>query len=403
MCAVADSLSVPVDLAALAALGVISTAIAGAVEIQLKSDWKEPANLYLVGIARSGEGKSPMLTKLEAPLLEIERDRQEQFRTVQADAETQRAILEKRRRSAINEGKDDDAYKAARDLDDLPALALPRLVAHDATPEALVKLLSENGGRLGVISDEGGEVFELSFRYGNSGRANLGIYLHGWDGRRYVEDRAGRDPRTIDRTTLTMALMVQQVHLERLAAGLRTARNVAGLSQSALAWRASMNPSTVYRIEAAVRRTRLSTLQRIAEALVGAAPWIGDAERVTADLATLRALGWPLKASTGTGSSAGGRGGSGAGTRIQPTIDESGRSGTIPRSGHATFERGDPKCDELEFLRGHHAVGSVSVSTSDALAGTTSLSPSSASPRRSTTNAHAHPPKTRSSVSTNLA
>ena len=228
VCAVADSLSVPVDLAALAALGVISTAIAGAVEIQLKSDWKEPANLYLVGIARSGEGKSPMLTKLEAPLLEIERDRQEPFRTVQADAETQRAILEKRRSKAINEGKDDDAYKAARDLGGLPALALPRLVAHDATPEALVKLLSENGGRLGVISDEGGDVFELSFRYGNSARANLGIYLHGWDGRRYVEDRAGRDPRTIDRTTLTMALMVQQVVVTDLLADARaTGRGLA--------------------------------------------------------------------------------------------------------------------------------------------------------------------------------
>jgi len=65
----------------------------------------------------------------------------------------------------------------------------------------------------------------------------------------------------------------------------------AGLSQNALAWRAGMNPSTVYRIEAAVRRTRLSTLRRIAEALVGAAPWMGDAERVTADLATLAGLG----------------------------------------------------------------------------------------------------------------
>ena len=64
-------------------------------------------------------------------------------------------------------------------------------------------------------------------------------------------------------------------HLERLAAGLRTARRAAGLSQCGLAWRAGLNPTTVYRIEAAVRRTRLSTLRRLAEALVGAAPWMG--------------------------------------------------------------------------------------------------------------------------------
>jgi ribosome-binding protein aMBF1 (putative translation factor) len=64
-------------------------------------------------------------------------------------------------------------------------------------------------------------------------------------------------------------------HLERLAAGLRTARTAACLSQGNLAWRAGMNPSTVYRIEAAVRRTRLSTLRRLAVALVEAAPWMG--------------------------------------------------------------------------------------------------------------------------------
>ena len=80
-------------------------------------------------------------------------------------------------------------------------------------------------------------------------------------------------------------------HLERFAAGQRTARTAAGLSQCDLAWRAGLNPATVYRIEAAIRRTRLSTLQRIEAALVGAAPWIGDAERVTADLATLAGLG----------------------------------------------------------------------------------------------------------------
>ena len=80
-------------------------------------------------------------------------------------------------------------------------------------------------------------------------------------------------------------------HLERLAAGLRTARTAAGVTQCDLAYRAGVNPTTVYRIEAAVRRTRLSTLRRIAEALVRAAPWMGDPERVTADLATLAGLG----------------------------------------------------------------------------------------------------------------
>jgi hypothetical protein len=90
-----------------------------------------------------------------------------------------------------------------------------------------------------------------------------------------------------------------------------------------------MNPSTVYRIEAAVRRTRLSTLQRIAEAIVGAAPWMGDAEKVTADLATLAGFGWPLRASIGSALRRGAQGENGDGTRSSPTIDVSGGSSTI--------------------------------------------------------------------------
>ena len=68
------------DLAAVTALGVLSTAIAGAVQVQLRSGWREQANLYLVGIARSGEGKSPMMRKFVEPLHQIERDRQEAAR-----------------------------------------------------------------------------------------------------------------------------------------------------------------------------------------------------------------------------------------------------------------------------------------------------------------------------------
>ena len=62
-----------------------------------------------------------------------------------------------------------------------------------------------------------------------------------------------------------------------------------------------MNPSTIYRIEAAVRRTRLSTLQRIAEALVGTAPSMGDARGLQPTWRRWPGLGWLLKASTRTG------------------------------------------------------------------------------------------------------
>jgi len=105
---------------------------------------------------------------------------------------------------------------------------------------------------------------------------------------------SGYDPEGRARARKTCRRPIDEwevAHLERLAAGLRTARKAAGLTQCDLALGARISPKTVYRIEAAVRRTRLSTLRRIAEALVAEAPWMGDPGRVTADLATLAGLG----------------------------------------------------------------------------------------------------------------
>jgi transcriptional regulator with XRE-family HTH domain len=71
--------------------------------------------------------------------------------------------------------------------------------------------------------------------------------------------------------------------LERLGAALRAYRQEAGLSAARLARAAEVHPSTVERIEAAMRRTRRSTLRRMAAALASAHPTL-DPGRVAADL-----------------------------------------------------------------------------------------------------------------------
>jgi transcriptional regulator with XRE-family HTH domain len=80
-------------------------------------------------------------------------------------------------------------------------------------------------------------------------------------------------------------------HLERLGAAVRTARLAAGFTRLGLAILAGVSDVTVYRIEAATRRTRASTLRRIAGALCDAAPMLGDPARVAADFATIVGLG----------------------------------------------------------------------------------------------------------------
>lgn len=71
-------------------------------------------------------------------------------------------------------------------------------------------------------------------------------------------------------------------HLQALAQALREARNAAGLGQAAVAKRIGLSPRAMHRIEAGTRRTRRSTLTRIAGTLVLADPRLGPVDALLA-------------------------------------------------------------------------------------------------------------------------
>lgn len=76
----------------------------------------------------------------------------------------------------------------------------------------------------------------------------------------------------------------ERVHLERLGRLLATTRRAVGVTQNELALAAGLSRVQVARIETGVRRTRRSTLTRIAAALVFEAPTLGAVERLVDDL-----------------------------------------------------------------------------------------------------------------------
>ncbi len=78
--------------------------------------------------------------------------------------------------------------------------------------------------------------------------------------------------------------------LESLAELLRALRREAQLTQQALAFRAELSESQLYRIEAGTRRTRRSTLDRLAGALVEACSGLGSPSEVADRLVAGRVL-----------------------------------------------------------------------------------------------------------------
>jgi hypothetical protein len=219
---VAESFQVPPDLPALLALAVSGAALAKRVEVHVRGDHYEPVNVFVVVAMEPSERKSAVFRAVSAPLVEFEREEMERLGPEVERRQTERVILLKALQEAQSQAakakkseERGDAQQRAQELTaelrETPAIALPRFIADDATPEALSKLLAEQGGRIALLSPEG-DVFDLmAGRYSPTGVPNLGVYLKGHAGDDHRVDRVSKDraPEYVRRPALTVGLAVQ--------------------------------------------------------------------------------------------------------------------------------------------------------------------------------------------------
>ncbi len=96
-----------------------------------------------------------------------------------------------------------EAARAAKaEMREIEVPVIPRLLADDATPEATATLLADHGGRIAIISTEGGVFDTIAGRYART--VNMDVYLKGHSGDRLRVDRQGRPPQYIPSPALTM-------------------------------------------------------------------------------------------------------------------------------------------------------------------------------------------------------
>jgi replicative DNA helicase len=214
---VARELQVSPDLPAQLALAALSIVIAGRVRVQIIANgWTEPVNLYIVIALPPGAGKSPSVNKMLAPIEAYEARIRPAVEGQREHVEQTRRMVEKQLRKAEDKN---DKLEASVLLDEYQSLKLPvvpRLIADDATPEALTQLLHDQGGRLALVSTEGGPFEIMAGRY--SERSNLDVYLKSFSGDGIRVDRIGRPSITINQPALTVALTVQPSVIASLAA-----------------------------------------------------------------------------------------------------------------------------------------------------------------------------------------
>jgi hypothetical protein len=256
------------------AVAVLSACAGGRLEVAPAPGWQEPVNVFCAVIAEPGERKSPVHRAMTAPLFTAQSTLREAIRPKIAEAAALRDIAERQAEQAkalaakaTEPDKRDqasaDAVAAAIAAEAITVPTLPRLIVDDATPEALIGLMAANGGRMAIISDEGGIFDTLAGRY--SGTPNLDPYLKGHAGQPMSNERQTREGASIDRPALTVCVMAQPTVLRRfggnadLAGRGLPARFLFALPRSLAGWRA-VDPDPVPEQVADLYRQRVHDL-----------------------------------------------------------------------------------------------------------------------------------------------
>ncbi|BCJ53404.1 hypothetical protein Asp14428_48790 [Actinoplanes sp. NBRC 14428] len=223
--AVAEFTQTPIDLAGSLALACLSTAAGGRAEVEVRGSWREPTNLYTVVVLPPGSRKSAVFAAMIAPIIAAEKALVERAVPAIIEAELSAKVAikaaEKAALAAANadaSGRDTmlaEATAAAMNAEAITVPAKPQLVADDVTSETAASLLAQQGGRLAILSPEGGIFATIAGRY--SGTPNLEVFLKGHAGDMMRVGRLSRDSEHVDHPALTMGLAVQPEILRDIA------------------------------------------------------------------------------------------------------------------------------------------------------------------------------------------
>ncbi|MBL8786200.1 MAG: DUF3987 domain-containing protein [Deltaproteobacteria bacterium] len=244
-----EAMQVPLDSAAMLALGACSFALSGKGWIRMQPAWKEGPNLYVVIVDESGANKSGLFREALRPLNEVAAEHTERIRCELAAHDTRMKIAAAKKEAAIKTASkvpkaakptwpprapdapqsthpeatrnplpspEKVAEDAARALADLEA-GTPRepyRVTTSPTPEKVTDMLCEYG-RVLWQSEEGNEVFDLlTGRYGD--KPNMDTVLSAYDHQSIRVDRMGRPSKLCARPHLSILCAVQPKVIEGL-------------------------------------------------------------------------------------------------------------------------------------------------------------------------------------------
>lgn len=226
--AVAAATQTPPGLSVMFALAAVAACLQRRFEVSpYQDEYTEPVNLWTVTALDPGNRKTAVRNAFTDPLTAWEHEEANRLKPDIKRVKHQREINQKAvdqikarasKSDTTSAGRDALLEEIARIEDDTPEeMIAPRLWVDDVTPERLQTLLVDHGGRMSLLSDEGG-IFEVMAGLYSGGKANLNVYLQGHAGSPVRVDRQGRSV-MLTKPALTFGLTVQPDIISDLGTG----------------------------------------------------------------------------------------------------------------------------------------------------------------------------------------
>lgn len=216
---VTQAVQVPRSLPVMLALSTMAGALQKAAEVRMKDGYTEPLILWTCSVLPSGERKSPTFAAMTAAITAHERAERDRLAEHHSQAVAEREVLEgqfeRAKKVAAKSSDMAPMHEARKALEAHEVPTLPRLWVNDVTPESLAKEMQAQGGRMLMMSPEGGIFTYMSGRYTQA--VSLDLYKKGWTGQEAFRDtRMGRENNDIADPALSVGVCTQPEVLRRL-------------------------------------------------------------------------------------------------------------------------------------------------------------------------------------------
>ena len=139
---VAAAMQVPSDLPTLLALGCVSAALAGRVEVQVRAGWREPVGLYVACLLPPASRKSPCYSAMTMPVRDWETEQilkvaHTLARTRDLVAVRERALDSAIKAAAAHKGTERDVANTSDGLVSLPEIVVTRRHTRDISADSV--------------------------------------------------------------------------------------------------------------------------------------------------------------------------------------------------------------------------------------------------------------------------